>query len=245
MIIYFAFFIASCNNSNNSANDKQKIATVKKETTKVVLTEEFPEAKTCKSNLGVLRTDVNGHTVGKKTEMTELRRLLKNKDCDIIEISYELASNKYDNVSKKIVYNRRDCRLMDIYTKNNVIEDYSGVDENGLLKFLDKGKNSFYYLSEFTNSKYDFNNREMEQKTIGNQPSQSELDGSVRVVENYVKSISKDTSSIRFIEWSKVSPFDEFWIVRCKYKSIKSEASENKWFYIQNDKVVKTKDIKE
>lgn len=237
-----------CTNSSKPINESQPSAITKKDSSKVILKAELPPEKICKSDLGVLRMDVDGYSIGKKTELTELRRLLNNKDCDIIEITYEWASPKYDNLPKKIVYNRRDGTLKDISTRNNVIEDYSGVDETGLKKFLDKGEKSFYSLSNYTNAEYDFNNREMIQKTVGNQPSQSEWDGSVKVVEEYVKSNSKDASSIKFLEWSKVSPFDEFWIVRCKFKGTNSfgaVVTENKWFYIQNDKVVKTKEINE
>lgn len=248
LTISFALFIISCNNSNNTANDKQQGTSVKKDSTKIVLKEELPAAKTCQSDLGVLRMDVNGYSVGKKTELTELRRLLKNKDCDIIEITYEWKGSYGDNIAKKIIYDKREKRLQDISTHNNVIEDYKDVSVEGLKMFLDKGEKSFYSLADYTDAKYDFNNREMKQKTVGNQPSQSEWDGSVKVVADYIKTNSKDASSVKFLEWSKVSPFDEFWIVRCKFKgtnSIGAVVTENKWFYIQNDKVVKTKDINE
>lgn len=240
------FIIICCNNSNNTTNDKQQLTSLKKDSTKMVLETEFPTANKCESNLGVLKMDANGHSIGKKTELTELLRMLKNKDCDIIEITYELKGSYGDNIGKKIIYNKRERRLQDIFTNNYVIEDYNDVSVEGLKMFLDKGEKSFYSLTEYTDAKYDFNNREMKQKTVGNQPSQSEWNGSVKVVEEYIKTNSKDASSIKFIEWSKVCPFDEFWIVRCKFSGTNSFGAivtENKWFYIQNDKVVKTKDI--
>ena len=45
-----------------------------------------------------------------------------------------------DKISKKIVYNKKTRHLKDIYTENNVIEDYKGVDFRGLRKFLIAGK---------------------------------------------------------------------------------------------------------
>ena len=210
---------------------------------------EYPPAKTCESNLGILKMNDNGETVGKKTELTELLRLLNNNNCDIIEISYELKGSRgYENIAKKIIYDKREMRLQDVYTKNNVIEDYKDVSADGLRKFLQKGEKSFYSLSNYTNAKYDFNNRQMKQNTVGSQPSQSDYDGSVKVVEDYIKANANDASSIKFIEWSKVIPYGNFWVVRCIFKGTNSfggVVTEKKWFYIQNDKVVKGIDISE
>ncbi len=240
-LIIIATFITliSCNDSKTSNPDDNKQS-------KVVLKEELPLANVCKSNLGVLKMDVNGYSIGKKTEMTELKKILKDNSCDIIEITYELKGSYGDNITKKIVYNKREKRLRDIYTLNNVIEDYKNVSPDGLKKFLEAGEKSFYSLSDYTESEYDFNNREMTNRAVGKKPSQSEWDGSVEIVKNFIKSNAKDASSIEFLEWSKVSSLDEYWIVRCKYKGSNSFGiviTENKWFYIQNESVVKTKDI--
>ncbi len=165
-----------------------------------VLKTELPEEKKCKSELGVLKLDVNGHSVGKITEMTELKRMLKKEDCDIIEIIYEWKGSYRDNMPKKIIYNKRTGRLKDIFTRYNVIEDYKNVSPEGLMKFLDKGEKSFYLLSDYTDAEYDFNNREMTIESVGKQPYQNELNGSVPIVKDYIKDNSKDASSIRFIE---------------------------------------------
>jgi hypothetical protein len=84
---------------------------------------------------------------------------------------------------------------------------------------LSSGKKGFYNLSDYcTDVSYDFNNREMKQTAIGKKPEQSELDGSVKIVKDYIKSNAKDSSSIDFVEWSKVSSMGDNWVVRCKYK---------------------------
>ena len=86
----------------------------------------------------------------------------------------------------------------------------------------------------------------MTQRAVGEKPKQSELTGSVSIVEDYVKSNANDASSIDFLEWSKISPFGEFWIVRAKYKgtnAVGGVVTENTWFYIQNGQVIKTKPI--
>jgi hypothetical protein len=86
----------------------------------------------------------------------------------------------------------------------------------------------------------------MKQTAIGKKPEQSELDGSVKIVKDYIKSNAKDSSSIDFVEWSKVSSMGDNWVVRCKYKGTNSfgaVVTENVWFYIQNNQVVKTKVI--
>ena len=197
-----------------------------------------------KSDVGVLKMDQNGYSIGKKTELTELRRLLNVDSLDIIEISYELKGST-DSFKKKIVYDKRSSILKDIYTKSNVVEEYKNVSFDTLKKFLDKGGKGFYNIE---NVEYDFNNSNMTIDAVGEEPEQSELDASVKIVKEYVKSNAYDASSIKFLEWSKVSPSGEYWIVRAKYKGSNAYGgivTENMWFYIQNSKVVKTKSIQQ
>lgn len=229
-------------NDEKSSSDNQSTET--KANTE--LKEELPQPITGKSDLGVLKMNENGQSVGKKTELTELRRLLAIDSLDIIEITYEWKGSYGDNIAKKIIYDKRTGNLKDIFTENNVIEDYKNVDPEGLKKFLAKGEKSFYSLEKYTDAEYDFNNREMTVRAVGEQPEQSEWDGSVKAVEDYVKSNANDASSIDFIEWSKVSPIGDYWVVRAKFKgsnALGGIVTVNKWFYIQNNKVVKTKDI--
>lgn len=239
--------------SSNKDTVKQHIespasieSTLKNDSTKIVLVEEVPAPTICKSNVGKLKINSRGVSVGSKTELTELKKLLKQSDCDVIEVEWIWTSSTYDDMPKKIVYNRITDVLEDIYTRTNVIESYTGVDEKGLIKFLNSGKKSLFWVEDFTDATYDFNNREMNQTASGEKPSQSEWNGSVKIVKDYIKANAKDGSNIDFIEWSKVSQFQEYWIVRCKYKGTNSfgaAVTENYWFYIQNNKVVKTKDI--
>lgn len=207
---------------------------------------ELPNPITSKVDLGVLKMDANGYSLGNKTELTELKRLVNIDSIDVIEINYELQGSYGKNIGKRIVYDKRKGHLKDIFTENNVIEDYKNVSVDGLKKFLEKGEKSFYSLEKYTDAKYDFNNREMTIKTVGKEPEQSELDGSVKTVKDYVKNNANDASSIKFLEWSKVSPMGDFWVVRAKFKgtnALGGAITENKWFYIQNNEVVKTKDI--
>ncbi|NCC99692.1 MAG: hypothetical protein EOL95_08360 [Bacteroidia bacterium] len=208
--------------------------------------EELPNPITSKVNLGVLKMDANGYSLGSKTELTELKRLVNIDSIDVIEIIYELQGSYGKNIGKRIVYDKREGHLKDIFTENNVIEDYKNVSVYGLRKFLENGEKGFYSLEKYTDVKYDFNNREMTIKAVGKEPEQSELDGSVKIVKDYVKNIANDASSIKFLEWSKVSPMGDFWVVRAKFKgtnALGGMVTENKWFYIQNGKVVKTKNI--
>lgn len=208
--------------------------------------EELPNPITSKVDLDVLKMDANGYSLGNKTELTELKRLVNIDSIDVIEINYELQGSYGKNISKRIVYDKRKGHLKDIFTENNVIEDYKNVSVDGLKKFLEKGEKSFYSLEKYTDAKYNFNNREMTIKAVGKEPEQSELDGSVKTVKDYVKNNANDASSIKFLEWSKVSPMGDFWVVRAKFKgtnALGGAITENKWFYIQNNEVVKTKDI--
>ena len=76
----------------------------------------------------------------------------------------------------------------------------------------------------------------------GIKPEQSRNDGSVQVVKDYIEENAKYPRSIRYKEWSKVTDFGEFWVVRCKFKgknSFGEIADNDMWFYIQNGQVVK------
>jgi hypothetical protein len=110
-----------------------------------------------------------------------------------------------------------------------------------------EGEKSFYSLENYCeNSEYDFNNREMTIKAVGPKPEQSELNGSVEIVKKYIKDNAHNDSSVKFIEWSKVSPFGEYWIVRCKFKgdnALGGVITENMWFYIQDNQVIQIKTI--
>jgi hypothetical protein len=235
----------SCSNDEPSnANESSK-----NEPAKNIIKEEFPPLKTCKSDIGKVKTNGDG-SIGSKTEMTELLKLLKNKDCDIIEITFIQKSppdRNYEDMALKIFYNRTTGLLKSIFTKTNVSEEYKNVNEVCLMQYLKSGKKNFNSLSDnCKDMEYDFNNREMKKMTVGPKPEQSELDASVKIVEDYIKEKAKDASSVEFLEWSKVTTFGKNWIVRCKYKGTNSfgaVVTENVWFYIQDSKVVDTKTI--
>lgn len=241
-ILSLALTIASCSNDKSTSNNT--ITNPQKEEPKNILKEELPPLKTCNKNVGRLKMNDNGYSIGNKTELTELRKQLKNKDCDIIEIVWVWVDS-YD-MPMKIVYNKTTGNLKQICTGTNVIEEYTNVSAECLEQLLKHGEKSLSSLESYCNAKYDYNNREMKQTAIGAKPEQSELDGSVKIVKDYIKTNAKDASSIDFLEWSKVSSFGVNWIVRCKYKGTNSfggVVTENIWFYIQNSKVVDTKAI--
>ena len=76
----------------------------------------------------------------------------------------------------------------------------------------------------------------------GDKPEQSHKDGSVQIVKDYIEENAKYPRSIRYKEWSKVTDFGEFWVVRCKFKgknSLGNITDNDMWFYIQNGQVVK------
>lgn len=231
---------SSINKNETSKNEPQNI---------IIIKEEQPPLKTCKSNIGKIKTNGDG-SIGSKTEMTELLKLLKSKDCDIIEITFIQKSppdRNYEDMALKIVYNRVTGLLKSIFTTNNISEDYTNVNEVCLIEYLKSGKKNFNLLESFcTNTKYELNSKDRKQTAIGSKPEQSELDASVKVVKDYIKEHAKDPSSIDFLEWSKVSQYGENWVVRCKHKGTNSFGAivtENTWYYIQNNKVVSIKPI--
>lgn len=81
---------------------------------------------------------------------------------------------------------------------------------------------------------------------VGEKPETSLKDGSVKVVEEFIKSNAKNPSSLQFLEWSDVSKENGYWKVRCKYTGVSSfnaEVTTNAWFYIRKNKVIYTKII--
>lgn len=242
-LILSVIILAGCGGNKEVPKETSKSNEGIQQEQKVEVQSEFPPETNCKADLGTLKMNVNGESQGKRTEMTELKKFIFSDTCDNIEIHYELKGSYGDNIGKKIVYSKRRRMLQDISTKYNVKEEYKNISVQALKAFFKKKEKSFYSLEEY-GGKYDFNNREMTNNAVGPKPEQSDFDGSVKIVEEYIKSNAKDKNSIKYLEWSKVIPSDEFWVVRCKYEgnnSFGAKTTENTWFYIKNSKVVKMK----
>ncbi|HEV8512021.1 MAG TPA: hypothetical protein VGQ59_02030 [Cyclobacteriaceae bacterium] len=81
---------------------------------------------------------------------------------------------------------------------------------------------------------------------LGAKPEVNPKDGSVKIVEEFIKVNAKNPATFEFLEWSEVSTEGDYWKVRCKYRGVASfdkEVTTNAWFYIQNNKVAYTKII--
>jgi len=81
---------------------------------------------------------------------------------------------------------------------------------------------------------------------LGAKPETNPKDGSIKIVEDFVKSTVENPNTFEFLEWSEVTAESGYWKVRCKYKGVSSfnaEVTTNAWFYIRNHKVVYTKII--
>ena len=77
-------------------------------------------------------------------------------------------------------------------------------------------------------------------------PEINPKDGSIKIVEEFIKLHAKNPATFQFLEWSNVTTESGYWKVRCKYRGISSfnaEVTTNAWFYMQNNKVVYTKII--
>src|ERR1041385_2589867 len=60
-------------------------------------------------------------------------------------------------------------------------------------------------------------NREDVRVEIGAKPEKNSKDGSVKIVEEFIKSNTKNPETFEFLEWSEVMDEDGYWKVRCKY----------------------------
>lgn len=97
-----------------------------------------------------------------------------------------------------------------------------------------------------TNDSATYINPEKIPHTLGAKPEINPEDGSVKIVEEFIKMNAKNPATFEFLEWSDVSTEGGYWKVRCKYRGVSSfnaEVTTNAWFYIQNNKVVHTKII--
>jgi hypothetical protein len=81
---------------------------------------------------------------------------------------------------------------------------------------------------------------------MGARPEKNPEDGSIKIVEDFIKSNTKNPATIEFLEWSELSIEDGYWKVQCKYRGVSSfnaEVTTSAWFYMKNNKVVHTKII--
>ena len=88
--------------------------------------------------------------------------------------------------------------------------------------------------------------REITRAGMGVMPKADPKDGSVKIVEEFIKLNAKNPSTFEFLEWSEISQEGGYWKVRCKYRgtsSFNAEVTTNAWFYIQHNKVMHTKII--
>jgi hypothetical protein len=197
-----------------------------------------PNPVVCVEDAGTFEQDVNGYSVGSKTERQALIKLLKSGNCDVIQISYYLHSGTYNNnIHQTLVYNKTAQSLI-VKFDNGYADSYTGISPNALLAHLKKGKKSYYDIEAVKMSAIDA----VPDVPIGDKPKQSDYDGSVPVVKQYVLKSANDESSIKFIDWSEVQAYGKFWVVRCKYKGSNSYGgivTENRLYFIQNGIVIK------
>ena len=213
------------------------------------LVDEVPQLPVKNVELGKIKQGADGESVGKKTELTELKQFLSEDEYGSIEIVWVWdCSPKYGDMPMKLTYDKTTNVLKEIYTQNNVIEEYKNIRVECLKEFLEKGEKGFHRLEKYCDGyAYDFNDREMAVKAVGPKPEQSEVTGSVKIVEKYIKDHANDASSIKFVEWSKVAAVGENWLVRCKFKGtnqLGGVVTTNMLFFIQNNQVVRTSEIK-
>lgn len=152
--VIFFLIIASNLTTKNSTSNQETIYP----SNEVVTT-----LKTINLNLGRLKANNDGYSIGSTTELTELRKQLNNKDYDIIEIIWVWdCSPKYADMYKKIIYNKTTGNFKSIYTETNVIEVYKNITPECLGNFLANGEKDLSSLVNYCPSAtYDFNNREM------------------------------------------------------------------------------------
>lgn len=86
---------------------------------------------------------------------------------------------------------------------------------------------------------------EREYPGIGPKPQQSAMDGSVPVVDRYLRDTLNDYQSAEYVEWSPVTPAkingESFWAVRLKLRAknaFGAKMLKDTYFVIRNEQVV-------
>lgn len=163
----------------------------------------------------------------------------ENPNCEIIIATYYRKWSSGDNPGTvKIEYNRSEKEVRET-TESGVADVYRNISDDVIIKAANDVEcsvlKSLTYYSN-TEMETDFSGRKLD--AVGEKPEQSDLDYSVKIVADYVKKTHPDA---KFIEWSLVSSIGKDWVVRAKY--ITNEKTINSWFYMQNNKVLRTKKI--
>lgn len=129
------------------------------------------------------------------------------------------------------------------FAMSNFFNDQK-IERDKILTFL-KGRGSMMSEGEKQRQKVikEYEAEIASRPDKGPKPEQSEWDGSVPIVKEYVMKRTGD-SKAKFKEWSKVTALGDRWAVRAKFEALNSRgiAQEvNGWFYIRNGKVIGTK----
>lgn len=158
------------------------------------------------------------------------------------------ASNLVQNYEKvKEVKNQIKDEL-DQYLTQNLDNAVTALDKWNVKEaeeYINTAENLFSNNSKIENVKEILVERKKTISLIGEKPENSEWDGAVRPVTEYLRRHLKDPDSVEYIEWSPVHityvEGQPFWRVRVKYRAKNSFGGyviEEQLAYIVNDQVV-------
>ncbi len=184
-------------------------------------------------NIGIVKLDGYGTPKSKTTQYGAMRWLLKNHSQDRLRVDYIEKFDSGTTFPRVVEYSRSSKVLIMTHKKTNVRNIWRGVEE-------DSFKNNVWGKG----IKDEIDRSQKYISALGEKPSQSEFNASVPVVVDYVKNNATDKDSIKFLEWSKLSPLGKNWVVRAKFSgknSLGATVTHNQWFYIQYGQVVGVK----
>lgn len=233
-----------------SCNKPNQIAKGEDETSKPILVEEEfnqYEIEEVTKDLGKVMFDSQTGAVlpGSKNIVKSLAKEVENNPTArkiIILYNYYFTSGY--NKDMKIVYDRALNRVEEIDISSNIKDVYNDITDEVIEKASkDKECKVLYCLSSYSQKEMetDFSQRKID--AIGEKPKQNENDYSVQEVLDYIN--NTQYKNVKYLEWSKVSNLGNDWIVRAKLEAKLNGQSiiDNSWYYIQNNKVVRTKRI--
>ncbi len=243
ILIIAILLCVSCNKPNQVAKS------VEETNQPILVEEEFNqfEIEEVTKDIGRVKFDSKTGNIlpGSKNIIKSLaKEVANNPNTRKIIILYNYYFNSGYNNDTKIVYDRVLNQIEEITLSSNIKDVYKDITDEIIEKASKDNECKVIHCLTYYSKKdmvTDYSERKID--ALGEKPKQIETDYSVQEVLDYIN--NKQYKDIKYLEWSKVSSIGKDWIVRAKFKAKLNGQSviDNSWYYIQNNKVVRTKNI--
>lgn len=139
---------SSCNEKTSNQELKVELSSKPTQAYKVV-----------ESDLGRIKQNRDGESVGKINEYKEMKRLMANDTADVYEVHWVWdCSPKYGDMPVKLVYHKVDSTLRITFKQTYRYEEYKHVSPECMREFLKAKPKDIYKIQDVCDGvKYDYN----------------------------------------------------------------------------------------